>query len=87
PPSLQMTMDPELRQRFAEAYDDDPAFKGKGIDVDERSWYGGSKFYRGADGLLFFRDADCVPRLCVPLALRAFILQWGHEGPYETAHG
>ncbi|KZV81162.1 ribonuclease H-like protein, partial [Exidia glandulosa HHB12029] len=51
----------------------------KGYDSDPA-------FYRGKDGLLFFRDADFMPRLCVPRGEQAALLRQVHESPFEMAH-
>ena len=37
-------------------------------------------------GLLFFRDADYQPRLCVPLSQRRLIMEEAHEQAYDGAH-
>ncbi|EJD35724.1 hypothetical protein AURDEDRAFT_37688, partial [Auricularia subglabra TFB-10046 SS5] len=86
PPTLLVSMHEELRKRYSKGYDLDQAFKGKGYNSDERSWYAGNRFYRGNDGLLFFRDADLMPRLCVPRSEQAGLLKQLHESAYETAH-
>ncbi|KZW02959.1 hypothetical protein EXIGLDRAFT_601120, partial [Exidia glandulosa HHB12029] len=87
PPTMQVTIDSVLKERFIEGYKSDPFYKDKGIDVDERSWYAGNKFYRGKDGLIFFREANFLPRLCVPKDLTLEVMRIAHESPYETAHG
>ncbi|EJD49358.1 hypothetical protein AURDEDRAFT_38121, partial [Auricularia subglabra TFB-10046 SS5] len=86
PPTLLVSMHPVMKRRFKKGYAADPFFKDKGYDSDERSWYAGTRFYRGKDGLLYFRDADFLPRLCVPRSERANILKLLHESSFETAH-
>ncbi|KZV91633.1 hypothetical protein EXIGLDRAFT_615353, partial [Exidia glandulosa HHB12029] len=86
PPTLQVTIEPELKARVIEGYKHDPFYKDKGV-TDERSWYAGDRFYKGKDGLIFFRDADSLPRLCIPRDLTIEIMRIAHESPYETAHG
>ncbi|EJD46746.1 hypothetical protein AURDEDRAFT_33179, partial [Auricularia subglabra TFB-10046 SS5] len=86
PPTLLVSMSEELRAAFVEGYRTDPAFKDKGHETDERSWYAGSRFYRDSDGLLFFRDADFMPRLCVPSSQQAALLKRVHESSWEAAH-
>ncbi|KZW00785.1 hypothetical protein EXIGLDRAFT_587718, partial [Exidia glandulosa HHB12029] len=85
PPTLLVSMSEELRQRYINGYAADPAFAGQG-EGDETSWYPGNRFYRGKDGLLFFRDADLMPRLCVPKSERAALMRHIHESAYESAH-
>ncbi|EJD47406.1 hypothetical protein AURDEDRAFT_62371, partial [Auricularia subglabra TFB-10046 SS5] len=86
PPTLQITMDSDLKERFAKGYRSDPAFMDKGSNSDERSWYAGNRFYWGNDGLLYFRDADFMPRLCVPKSEQAPLLRRTHESAFELAH-
>ncbi|EJD48853.1 hypothetical protein AURDEDRAFT_30721, partial [Auricularia subglabra TFB-10046 SS5] len=86
PPTLLVVMSDELKRRYSKGYDRDSAFKGKGFNSDERSWYSGNRFYRGNDGLLYFRDADFMPRLCVPKSEQPTLLQHLHESAFETAH-
>ncbi|EJD43087.1 hypothetical protein AURDEDRAFT_35286, partial [Auricularia subglabra TFB-10046 SS5] len=86
PPTLLVTMHPDLKRRYSAGYEKDQAFKGKGFNSDERSWYAGNRFYRGSDGLLFFRDADFMPRLCVPRSEQPALLRHMHENAFETAH-
>ncbi|EJD36142.1 hypothetical protein AURDEDRAFT_33447, partial [Auricularia subglabra TFB-10046 SS5] len=86
PPTLLVSMHPEMKRRYQKGYAEDPVFKDKGLNSDERSWYAGTRFYRGKDGLLYFRDANFMPRLCVPRAERANLLRLLHESEYEMAH-
>ncbi|KZV99861.1 hypothetical protein EXIGLDRAFT_605274, partial [Exidia glandulosa HHB12029] len=86
PPTLLVTMNEELKKRYVAGYAKDPAFVKKGKNSDERSWYAGNRFYKGKDGLLFFRDADFMPRLCVPRSERAALLRQVHESAFESAH-
>ena len=50
------------------------------------NWTPGHRFFRDLNGLLFFRDADYQPRLCVPVAKRRLLLEEAHEQAYEGAH-
>ncbi|GJF00591.1 polyprotein [Phanerochaete sordida] len=50
------------------------------------SWHPAQRFFKDQDGLLFFRDADFQPRLCVPKSLRNEVLRTFHESPFESAH-
>ncbi|EJD41530.1 hypothetical protein AURDEDRAFT_33285, partial [Auricularia subglabra TFB-10046 SS5] len=86
PPTLIVSMSAELRAAYVEGYESDSAFADKGADSDERSWYAGSRFYRDSDGLLFFRDADLMPRLCVPRSQQPALLKRIHESSWEAAH-
>jgi hypothetical protein len=36
--------------------------------------------------LLFFRDANFMPQLCIPRSLQASILREAHKSPYQPAH-
>ncbi|KZV89352.1 hypothetical protein EXIGLDRAFT_571302, partial [Exidia glandulosa HHB12029] len=86
PPVLQVVMSPEMQDKFRKGYASDPAFAKKGGNSDERSWYAGNRFFKGNDGLLFFRDADLMPRLCVPKNMQVPLMRHMHESAFETAH-
>ncbi|EJD33674.1 hypothetical protein AURDEDRAFT_76812, partial [Auricularia subglabra TFB-10046 SS5] len=86
PPTLQIFLSPETVARYVAGYEADPAFEGKGKNTDERSWYPGNRFYKDDRGLLYFRDADFMPRLCVPRSERNNLLKSVHESAHELAH-
>ncbi|GJF00952.1 polyprotein [Phanerochaete sordida] len=87
-PTLLVHMKEEVKQAFRDAYQADPAFASKWSEGDERgnSWYQGKRYFKDADGLLYFKDADFQPRLCVPARERAGLLRIVHESPFEAAH-
>ena len=89
PPGYTHTqMSEDVRQKWIQGYMDDPSLRT--VWEDKRSevgsWEPGFRFFKDLDGLLYFRDADYHPRLCVPKALRLEILTEAHESPFETAH-
>ncbi|EJD51918.1 hypothetical protein AURDEDRAFT_56399, partial [Auricularia subglabra TFB-10046 SS5] len=86
PPTLQIAMSAEEKARFVAGYAADSAFMDKGGNSDERSWYGGNRFYKDKDGLLYFRNADFMPRLCVPRSERNALLTRVHASQFEMAH-
>jgi len=45
-----------------------------------------NRFYRSEAGLLIFRDADWVARLCVPSSQVGYVLKLAHESAAESAH-
>lgn len=57
---------------------------------DERSKadrpYPGFRYHKDDKGLLFFKDADGHPRLCVPEGFRKRLMELAHESAIETAH-
>ena len=75
-------------QRWIQGHLDDPglrtAWKDRRSEVG--SWEPGFWFFEDLDSLLYFRDADHHPRLCMPKALQTEILAKAHESPFETAH-
>ena len=81
-------MSEDVRQRWVQGYMEDSTLRA--IWEDKRSeigsWEPGFQFFKDLDGLLYFRDADYHPRLCVPKALRLDVLTEAHESPFETAH-
>jgi len=42
-------------------------------------WVPGHCFFKTEDGLMFFRDTDYQPRLCIPSNQRRLILKEAHE--------
>ena len=88
PGYIHTQMSDDIRQRWIQGYKDDPSFRS--VWEDKRSevgsWEPGFRFFKDLDGLLYFRDADYHPRLCVPKTLRLEILTEAHESPLETAH-
>lgn len=88
PPSIHVQIDGDLVQQFLLGYQDDFAFKSKWEDpqASDLHWNAGKRYYKDQDGLLFFRDADYQPRLCVPKKLQPFIMKEIHDSPLESAH-
>ncbi|GJE95785.1 hypothetical protein PsYK624_119730 [Phanerochaete sordida] len=81
-------LEEDRKRAFVEGYRVDPFFKSRWEDPNAHvdSWYAGKRFFRDQDGLLFFRDADFQPKLCVPASLRAAVLKALHESPFDSAH-
>lgn len=88
PPALLVHLTEERTKAFVDGYQRDPYLKARWLDARNASdnWYAGKRFFRTQDGLLFFRDADFQPRLCVPASLRNDVLRRMHESPLESAH-
>ncbi|KIY61608.1 hypothetical protein CYLTODRAFT_327283, partial [Cylindrobasidium torrendii FP15055 ss-10] len=85
-PLVHIEMGNELLERFREGYNSDPQFTRVLEWTRSKEWSHDYRFFRNEAGLLFFKDADYVPRLCVPRSLRAEILIQAHEHPLESAH-
>ena len=85
---LHVYVNDETVARFATGYASDKSFKAlfsrlHSEGFDERKY----RAYRiGANGLLYFEDADAKIRLCVPERERKEILKEVHDGPHESAH-
>ncbi|KZP24431.1 hypothetical protein FIBSPDRAFT_668151, partial [Athelia psychrophila] len=88
PPNIQVNVDPQLVKEFLEGYNQDEAFKSKWKEALARDKMHdpGLRFYKDAEELLFFRDADYQPRLCVPKNLRNLVLEEAHDQPFGGAH-
>src|ERR1700736_1538110 len=88
PPTLHVSIHPDYVKALVKGYKMDPLFKHKWEDKtsDPLSWYAGKCFYKDHEGLLFFQDANFMPRLCIPKSHQATILREAHESPYHTAH-
>jgi hypothetical protein len=87
-PHLLVKFSDTERRSWVEAYSEDPALKSRWMsdDADSKSWRPGRRYIRDVDGLLYFRDADHIPRLCVPKSKIPLVLQEGHDSAFETAH-
>jgi hypothetical protein len=81
-------MDPEYREVFVKGYAKDPNLKSawNSKDIDEHFWKPGQRFFKNKEGLLFFRDADYQPRLCIPKDRVKEIMEEAHKSLVESAH-
>ncbi|KAI5886047.1 uncharacterized protein SCHCODRAFT_02465012, partial [Schizophyllum commune H4-8] len=88
PPALAAHVSKELAERFREAYQKEATWKRRYEEAGTVSsaWVPGRRYYRSEDGLLFFLDADYLPRLCVPDAMVDEVMRRAHEEPMETVH-
>ena len=88
PRSLTITVSPARLRAFVEGYQQDPSFKlaWKAADEEGAEVSAAQRFYKSADGLLTFRDADWVARLCVPRSEVQRLLRETHNSPWESAH-
>ncbi|KIY61603.1 hypothetical protein CYLTODRAFT_321467, partial [Cylindrobasidium torrendii FP15055 ss-10] len=86
PAAVFVKLSDELLKRFLEGYEKDPQFSRVMEWTKSTQWSSDYRFFRNEDGLLFFKDADYSPRLCVPKNIRPEILIQAHEHPMETAH-
>ncbi|KAA1474677.1 hypothetical protein DENSPDRAFT_750535, partial [Dentipellis sp. KUC8613] len=87
-PHLAVHVSQDLLQHFKTGYKRDRSLAAKYLAAEQTkdSWYTGQRYFKDDQGLLFFRDANLQPRLCVPEELRREILIEAHESPFETAH-
>jgi hypothetical protein len=81
-------MDPEYRDDFVKDYAKDPNLKSiwNSREIDKHFWKPGQRFFKNKEGLLFFRDANYQPRLCIPKNRVKEIMEEAHESPAESAH-
>ncbi|KZT31816.1 hypothetical protein SISSUDRAFT_969269, partial [Sistotremastrum suecicum HHB10207 ss-3] len=88
PGTFLISATPDTLEAYVRGYQADPSFSGKWTDPkgDPLSWYAGRRYYKDHSGLLYFRDADFLPRLCVPRSLRPALLRQYHESPMTGAH-
>lgn len=88
PPNIQVSLDAQLVQEFVNGYKQDEAFKNKWKEAPGRDKMSdpGLRFYKDDSDLLFFRDANYQPRLCVPKNTRNLVLREAHDQPYGGAH-
>ncbi|KIJ59131.1 hypothetical protein HYDPIDRAFT_59462, partial [Hydnomerulius pinastri MD-312] len=86
--SSHFTLSLEETEEWIKGYSTNLFFKNKGTEAlaEEGPWNASSRFFRECTGLLFFRDADFQPKICVPLKKRHQVLQHAHKSPFSTAH-
>jgi hypothetical protein len=87
-PYLHVHMDSKKREDWVKAYQEDETLRPRWDDKDSDAsfWRPGRRYYKDQEGLLFFQDADFIPRLCVPKPKVAEILREAHESALEGAH-
>ena len=88
PAGLTISIDPGRLAAFVKGYKGDGSFKRiwSQTGAQEEELEAARRFYKSDNGLLIFRDADWVARLCVPRSEIPRILQETHDSPYEAAH-
>ncbi|EIM80799.1 uncharacterized protein STEHIDRAFT_67764, partial [Stereum hirsutum FP-91666 SS1] len=90
PPHILVHINPEYLAKFVEGYKEDTEFQRRYSELEngenKASWDQSRRFFKDEQGLLFFRDANFQPRLCVPKNERGALLVEAHEAAYETAH-
>jgi hypothetical protein len=88
PATLHTHMDVQLKEDWVKAYEKSDSFKQAWEDPrsSRDAWTPGYRFVRDESGLLYFRDADYQPRLCVPEPFRSRLITIAHEHASETAH-
>ena len=89
PSSLIISASKETMDAFRKGYRLDGYFR-KYFEDETLSTDGSqsaeSRYYRSDTGLLIFRDADWVARLCVPSSQVEYVLKLAHESASESAH-
>jgi len=67
PPNTHIQLDDDILQEWINGYKRDPHLSKIWDDPKMRvdNWVPGHRFFKDDRGLVFFRDADYQPRLCV----------------------
>lgn len=88
PPNIHVHMSEDALASWIDGYRQDPHLIKIWDDPKStrENWVPGHRFFKDSQGLLFFRDADYQPRLCVPKNQRLKLLEEAHEQAYEGAH-
>ena len=88
PRSLSITISSDRLRAFVQGYKEDPSFKyaWEKADLEGAEVSAAQRFYKSDEGLLTFRDANWVARLCVPRSEVPRLLQETHDNPWESAH-
>lgn len=86
--NIHITLEKTLLSEWIEGYRASSSFKD--IWNDERTRAdvrpSGYRYFRDENDLLFFKDADGQPRLCVPEIFRKRLLELAHESAVESVH-
>lgn len=85
---MHIHLEQEVLEQFIAGYQKDESFKRKWNELESPTteWNPGNQFYKDDAGLLFFRDADYQPRLCVPKSEQPAALKEAHDQPFGGAH-
>ena len=88
PPNILVHLEEATVRDWIKGYSEDPHLSKVWNDPKTavENWVPGHRFFKDEKGLLFFRDADYQPRLCVPLSQRRLIMEESHEQAYDGAH-
>lgn len=81
-------MEDDESREWVKGYQEDPHLVKIWEDPKSlaENWTPRHRFFKDSNGLLFFRDADYQPRLCVPIGRRRLLLEEAHEQAYKGAH-
>ncbi|KAF8995144.1 hypothetical protein BDZ89DRAFT_1053007 [Hymenopellis radicata] len=76
-PTLHISFSKELIQRFINGYKLDSQFAQiyENSPFSPERWDPNQRFFKEANGLLYFRDADYMARLCIPKDLRIEVMK------------
>ncbi|RDB15235.1 hypothetical protein Hypma_004746 [Hypsizygus marmoreus] len=87
-PHIHVQLDADTTTKFHEGYRADSHLGRRWLAAqkDRETYVPGSRYFVDDRDLLYFRDADFQPRLCVPRSLQEGILVEAHESAYDTAH-
>jgi hypothetical protein len=85
---LLVSINPEVLDKFVEGYKSDPYFRERYVEEmpSADTVLTPSRFQKGANGLLYFLDADWNSHLCVPRSQVPYVLSLLHDTASESAH-
>jgi Integrase zinc binding domain len=85
---LDIEISPHRIEAFVQGYQMDPSFRQAWNEApaEESELLAAQRFYKSEKGLLIFRDADWVARLCILKSEVRRVLKESHESSWETAH-
>jgi hypothetical protein len=83
-----VSINPEVLNKFVEGYKSDPYFRERYVEEmhSADTILTPSRFQKGANGLLYFLDADWNSRLCVPRLQVPYVLSLLHGTASESVH-
>jgi hypothetical protein len=85
---LHVQMNPKMCQEWINVYSSDAILLccWRDPDLDAEIYCPGLRYVKDKEGLLFFYNANLVPKLCVPQALVPTMLREAHKLPFKSAH-
>ena len=88
PPNMHVHLHKTVLEEWLQGYKTDAHLAKAWNDpkTNMSQWTLGHQYFKDDQGLMFFRDTDYQPRLCVPISQCQKLLEEAHELAYEGTH-